>query len=98
MELQENSQIYMIEYGFKSDGLSRTLYWDLDPQSGSFFRFPGHLSSREDLWSLILCQAGRKVSSVSTSFLRAIILLSCDFTTPLAPQSSSTFSVLFSRS
>lgn len=98
MELQENSQIYMIEYGFKSDGPSRALYWDLDPQFGSFLRFLGHLSSREDLLSLILCQAVCKVSSSSTSFLQAIILLGYDFTTLLAPQSSSTLSVLFSHS
>lgn len=36
MELQENGQICMIEYGPKSDGLSHVLYRDLDPQFGSF--------------------------------------------------------------
>lgn len=80
MELQENSQICMIEYGFKSDGLSRALYWGLDPQVGSFLRFSGHLSSRKDLLILILGQAVCKVSSNSTSLLWAIILLSYHFT------------------
>lgn len=95
---RKNSQICMIEYGFKFDGLSRALYWDLDPQFGSFLRFSGHLSLREDLLSLILSQSVCKVSSGSTSFLWAILLLNYYFTTFLTHLSSSTLSILFSRS
>lgn len=98
MERQENSQICMTEYGFKSDGLSRALYWDLDSQVGSFLRFLGHLSSREDLLSLILGQAVCKVASGPISLLWAMILLSYHFTILLTLLSSNTLSILFSHS
>lgn len=69
MELQENGQICIIEYGFKSDGLSHALYWDSNSQVGSFLRVLGHLSLREDVQSLTPRQAVHKGSSSPTSVL-----------------------------
>lgn len=97
MELQENGQICIIEYGFKSDGLSHALYWDSNSQVGSFLRVSGHLSFREDVQSLTPRQAVHKWPSSPTWVLLVISLLRNYFTTRLFPQPCHTFSVLPSQ-